>query len=148
MERISISVDSELATAFDAFLRRRGYGNRSEAVRDLIRRALEEERLEEADPPHCVASLTYVYNHHERELASRLTGSQHEHHDLAHATLHVHLDHDHCLETVILRGATQEVREFADGVCAQRGVRHGRLHLVPVQESSTPHRHHHARPLT
>ncbi len=141
MERITISLDEELAGQFDRFLSDRGYRNRSEAVRDLIRERLESERLERSREGHCIGTLTYVYNHHERELASRLTDVQHHHHDLALSTLHVHLDHDHCMETVVLQGPTEQVRAFADSVITRAGVRHGRLYLVPVEVAGGKHSH-------
>ncbi len=142
MERITISLDRALAEAFDRLIRGRGYANRSEAIRDILRRELEAERLAREEAPHCVASLSYVYNHHERQLAERLTEQQHHAHDLVVSTLHVHLDHDHCLEAVVLRGATEEVRRFADRLTAERGVRHGQLNLIPVDsEAVLPHVH-------
>jgi CopG family transcriptional regulator, nickel-responsive regulator len=149
MQRVTISLDDELAAQFDALMAREQYENRSEAVRDLIRRALEEDRVERDEARHCVASLTYIYNHHEHELARRLTQAQHQHHDLALSTMHVHLDHDNCLETLILRGATRRVREFAAGIIAERGVRHGKLNLVPVELRGYRHAGHvHAQPKT
>ncbi len=141
MERITISMDDELAARFDALIARRGYSNRSEAIRDLVREALEEERIEQEDQTASFGVLTYVYNHHERELASRLTRAQHEHHHLAVSTLHVHIDADNCLETVILHGPTREVRAFSDATSASTGVRHGRLHLIPG--GVPPYHHHH-----
>lgn len=141
MERFTISLDDDLAAQFASLMAARGYRNRSEAVRDLIRRELESERLEQADAPDCIAALTYIYNHHERDLASRLTEAQHHHHDLSLSTMHVHLDHDNCMETVILRGNTAAVRHFGDSVIAQPGVRHGRLHVVPVDMDLDTHTH-------
>lgn len=143
MERMTISLDEDLAQQFDQFIAERGYRNRSEAIRDLIREKLGSKRLESEDSAHCIGTLTYVYNHHERELASRLTQVQHHHHDLALSTLHVHLDHDNCMETVVLRGATEDVRQFADAVTTRPGVRHGNLYLVPVEEEKTTHAHGH-----
>ena len=145
MDRFTISLDPALAEDFDRLIRDRGYTNRSEAVRDMLRRAIEEDRQLREHAGHCVASLSYVYGHHERELAERLTALQHEHHDLCVATTHVHLDHDDCLETVLLRGATPAVRRFADALVAQRGVRHGRLNLVSVDVSAQG-RYRHADP--
>lgn len=145
MERFTISLDEDLARDFDQLIRERGYTNRSEAVRDILRRELEHTRLARDEAPHCVASLSYVYNHHERQLAERLTARQHHAHDLVVSTMHVHLDHDHCLETVILRGPTAEVRRFADVLSAERGVRHGQLNLIPT-EAEAVHPHSHSRP--
>ena len=156
MQRMTITLDDELVREFEAFLQARGYNNRSEAIRDLIRARLEGERLAQQPAGDCVANLTYVYNHHERELAARLTRSHHEHHDLAVSTLHVHLDHDHCLESVVLRGPAARVQAFADAVITQPGVRHGRLTVLPVRVSEQAHghgdeepvhRHVHVRPI-
>ncbi|MEN3371428.1 nickel-responsive transcriptional regulator NikR [Dechloromonas sp. ZS-1] len=139
MERFTISLDASLASQFDALIALRGYRNRSEAVRDLIRTALEDDRQRAAPDGHCVANLSYVYNHHERELSERLTGLQHDHHDLTVAALHSHLDHDNCLESVILKGETVRVRQFADALMAERGVRHGQLNVIALEAE-----HHHA----
>ena len=141
MERFTISIDEDLAAEFDRLITRRGYRNRSEAVRDLMRGYLERERLEHDESTHSVASLSYVYNHHERELAERLTALQHGQHDLTVATMHVHLDHDHCLESVILRGQTAAVRSFAEALMAERGVRHGQINLVAVEVEHGHHPH-------
>lgn len=140
MQRFTISLDDDLASAFDAWMASRAYANRSEAVRDLLRAELQSADLRDGRAAHCVASLSYVYNHHERELAERLTGLQHAHHELAVSTMHVHLDHDHCLETVVLRGPTARVRAFADALCAERGVHHGHLNLIGA-DLHGPHRH-------
>ena len=140
MERITISLDQDLAQRFDEYLAQRGYRNRSEAMRDLIRDKLESDRLDAAEGDS-LGALTYVYNHHERELASRLTQAQHNHHDLAVSTLHVHLDHDNCMETVVLKGPTARLREFADSVISRPGVRHGQLYLVPVEIDHAAHGH-------
>ncbi len=144
MERITISIDEELARAFDALIAARGYGNRSEAVRDLLRDYLESASRTDDSAGQCVANLSYVYNHHERDLAERLTELQHGHHDLTVATMHAHLDHDNCLESVILRGPTAAVRAFADALIAERGVRHGKLNLVSVEVSRGVHSHGYA----
>lgn len=142
MRRITISVDDALADQFDQLILQRGYENRSEAFRDLVRGKLEQERKVTNEARFCVASVNYIYNHHERELASRLTAAQHEHHDLCVSTMHVHLDHDNCLETVILRGTYRRVSDFANSLVAQSGVRHGNIHIVPV-EMETPTRKQH-----
>ena len=132
MERFTISLDERLARQFDAWMAQRQYANRSEAVRDLLRAELGKSQPGSAAGKHCVACLSYVFNHHERDLAERLTALQHEHHDLTISSMHAHLDHDHCLETVILRGHTAQVSAFADVICAERGVHHGKLNLISV----------------
>jgi CopG family nickel-responsive transcriptional regulator len=132
MQRLTISIDDELAATFDRLVAEKGYGNRSEAFRDLVRKALGEEQLSAGKAKHCVGTLSYVYNHHERSLAERLTTMQHEHHDLTVSTMHAHLDHENCIETVIVRGPTAAVTTFAQSVMSQTGVRHGKFHPIPV----------------
>jgi CopG family nickel-responsive transcriptional regulator len=146
MERFTISLSETLAQQFDDLIHRKGYENRSEAVRDLVRTELENFRLEKQEAPYCVAALSYVYNHHARDLAERLTTLQHEHHHIVMSTMHVHLDHENCMETLILRGATQQVSAFANQLMAEPEVRHGRLNLVPVdmnQYHEVKHSHSH-----
>ena len=149
MRRITISVEDALAEQFDQLIQERGYQNRSEAFRDLVRGRLEAERKISNEARFCVASVNYIYNHHERELASRLASLQHAHHDICVSTMHVHLDHDHCLETVVLRGAYRVVKSFADSLVAQSGVRHGNIHMVPVDidmPTRKQHTHMHFHP--
>jgi CopG family nickel-responsive transcriptional regulator len=149
VRHLTISVDDELADTFDRLVQEKGYGSRSEAFRDLLRGAVGEQQFLAGAAKHCVGTLSYVYNHHERQLARRLTGMQHEHHDLTVSTMHAHLDHDNCIETVILRGPTDAVLTFAQTVIAQSGVRHGTFHPIPIELNSPDakrHRHVHARP--
>jgi CopG family nickel-responsive transcriptional regulator len=141
MQRITITVDDDLLVQFDAYMKRHGYGNRSEAFRDLARHHLSAERIEQDKAGDCIGCFSYVYNHNERQLARRLVEAQHHHHDLSLSTLHVHLDHDNCMEAVVVRGATDAVRQFADQVAAQGGVRHSNLHVVPVETEKAPHGH-------
>lgn len=147
MERVTVSLDDELLEQFDAFIRRKGYTNRSEAVRDVLRSRLQEDRLAEDRAPHCVASLSYVFNHHERELSRRIAEIHHGHHDLVRSTMHVHLDHDTCMEVTMLEGPTPRVQELADAISSETGVRHGQLNLVPVAMTVASHSHgnHHHR---
>jgi CopG family nickel-responsive transcriptional regulator len=151
-ERFTISLESDLAEQFDAYIEAKGYTNRSEAVRDLIRERLASESLDARQTGQCIAALTYVFNHHELDLAARLMDIQHEHHDLTLASQHVHLDHENCVETVFLRGSVQSVRKFAESVIAERGVRHGNLHIIPTETGSRHHHgagsHHHHTPMT
>lgn len=147
MRRITVAIDDTLSEAFDVTALARGYASRSEAVRDLMRTATNEHRQQHSSG-RCVASLSYVYNHHTRVLASRLMDMQHAHHDLVLATTHVHLDHEHCLETTLLSGDAQAVRVFADEIQAERGVRYAALNIIPVDltEHATNggHTHDHA----
>ena len=127
MERITISVDDQLLREIDQLLIRKGYANRSEAFRDILRRHLREDRLESGEATHCIACLSYVYNHHERELAQRLTRSQHDHHDLGLSTLHVHLDAHHCMEVVAAKGPATALKSMADRLIGARGVVSGSI---------------------
>ena len=140
MDRFTISLDETLAAAFDSLIKERGYSTRSEAVRDILRSHLQRNEQKRNSKGSCVASLSYVYNHHERELSERLASIQHGHHDLTISTMHAHLDHEECLETVMLKGPVGQVRQFAEEIIAERGVRHGQLNLISV-DLSKPHSH-------
>ena len=150
MERITISIDEDLLGIVDALVVGQGYASRSEAIRDLLRAETDRAAsLAEAAP--CVATLSYVYDHAARDLARRLTGAHHAHHDLGIASLHVHLDHATCLEVAVLRGASGAVRRFADAVTSETGVRHHALHVVPARFEDGRHDHGtgpHAHPHT
>ncbi len=126
VERISLAVEEDLIERFDALVARAGKGNRSEAIRDLIRKRLVEEEWERGKK-EAVASLTLVYDHGKRELADRLVDAGHEHHHQVLATLHVHLDHDLCLEVLALRGKPAYLRDIAAHLIGLKGVRHGQL---------------------
>ena len=132
MERLTISLESELAASFDALVEQQGYASRSEAVRDLIRGWISQQALRRETARHCIAQIGYVYNHHDRSLAERLAAIQHEDHHLTLSSMHVHLDHDNCLEVSFVRGETAQVRRLADRLIAEKGVRHGSVSLVPV----------------
>jgi CopG family transcriptional regulator, nickel-responsive regulator len=144
MDRFTISLGEELASAFDELIKQRGYTTRSEAVRDILRDLLQRRDQARDSNGFCVASLSYVYNHHERQLSERLANLQHDHHDLTVASMHVHLDHEQCLETTTLKGPAKAVRRLADEIMAERGVRHGQLNLVSV-ELGEAHKHDGAR---
>ena len=145
MQRVTITIDDDLAAEIDAFMAGRGYANRSEAIRDLARSGLSQSDLEVAQDRQCVATLSYVYDHTARELPKRLTQDFHAHPGLAQATLHVHLDHDSCLEVTVLKGPSAEVKAFADHVIAERGVRHGHIAYMPI-DGSDPHEHRREHP--
>jgi len=148
MRRLTISLDDGLADTFDRLTAEKGYENRSEAFRDLLRNELDRKRLQGAGSKFCVGVLSYVFNHHERDLSRRLTAKQHEHHDVTVATLHAHLDHDNCVESVILRGPTAAVVRFAQSVIAEKGVRHGEFRPIPVDVDGGHRGHQHIRPYT
>jgi CopG family nickel-responsive transcriptional regulator len=124
--RFGISMDSKLLSQFDALIERKGHVNRSEAVRDLVRNALVEDQWARGDA-QAVGTVTLVYDHHVRNLADKLTRYQHSHRDAIVSVLHVHLDHDHCLEVVVVKGSAGKVKRLADELIGTRGVKHGKL---------------------
>jgi CopG family nickel-responsive transcriptional regulator len=123
--RTGISLERELLADFDRLIARKGYGSRSEAIRDLVR-----EHSVEAEVAHnkiIVGALTVVYDHHQPRLSERLIAAQHHYHGKVLATTHVHLDARHCLEVVIVKGRSAEVQHLADHILSLRGVKHGKL---------------------
>jgi CopG family nickel-responsive transcriptional regulator len=132
MQRVTITIDDDLAAELDRFMAARGYANRSEAIRDLSRSGLQQAATEVAGNRPCVAALVYLYDHEARELPRRLTRDFHDRHDLAHTTLHVHLDHESCMEVTVLKGRGADVQQFADHIIAERGVRHGHVVYLPA----------------
>jgi CopG family nickel-responsive transcriptional regulator len=131
--RVGVAIDAPLLEQFDRLIARRGYANRSEAVRDLIRAELIGEEIAAPGTP-VVGALTLVYDHHVRLLSEKLTQVQHDHHASIISTLHVHLDPHHCLEVVVLRGRRDHVTAIADRLIATKGVSHGRLTLTAVHK--------------
>ena len=126
LSRIGVAIDSDLLDKFDRLIANRGYTNRSEAFRDLIRDELVE-RTSESPDSQVVGTITLVYNHHVRLLNEKLTDLQHDFHRSILSTLHVHLDHDYCLEVLIVRGKSSDVRKIANALISMKGVQHGRL---------------------
>jgi CopG family nickel-responsive transcriptional regulator len=128
LTRISISLESALLDAFDRTSTTKGYTNRSEAIRDLIRdHLIREEARGGAGTAEQVAVVTLVYDHHARELAARLIDKQHHHHELVVSSMHVHLGERHCLEVSVLRGPAEQVRHLGDELLATKGVLHGEI---------------------
>jgi CopG family transcriptional regulator, nickel-responsive regulator len=141
MQRVTITIDDELMSELDRLIAARGYQNRSEAVRDLARAGIQQATESGTQTADCVAALVYVYDHAKRDLSQRLAKSFHARHDLAVATMHVHLDHASCMEVTVLKGQTRQVRQVAEHVIAERGVKHGRVVMVPVELASERHAH-------
>lgn len=141
MQRFTLSIDDELAERFDAYLSEHGYANRSECVRDILRNHLANEDLKTNPNSECVGVLSYAYNHHERQLAMRMTEYQHEHAGEVISTMHVHATHDECVETVVIRGSAEDVVTLSRRLSAEPGVRHGRLNLIPVSTEAPSHHH-------
>jgi CopG family nickel-responsive transcriptional regulator len=132
-ERVSLAIEPELLARFDALIERAG-GNRSEAVRDLIRSRLIEEEWVSASSGDAVATVTLVYDHSKRDLADKLLEVGHDNHGAIMASMHVHLDHDNCLEVIALRGKPTHLRSIADHLIAMKGVKHGKV----VMSSADP----------
>src|SRR6478609_7923193 len=124
MQRVTITLDDALMDELDAIIAARGYQNRSEAIRDLARAGIREAAEDIGQKRDCVAALVYTYDHAARQLSKRLTSAYHEHHELSLASLHVHLDHDTCLEVTVLRGKTV------------------RMPFEPAKERKVSHGHH------
>jgi CopG family nickel-responsive transcriptional regulator len=124
--RFGISLDEKLLANFDQLIEQKSYMNRSEAIRDLIRATLVEERLG-SEEQEAVGTVTLVYNHHVRDLSEKLTEHQHSHHDQIVSALHVHLDAHNCLEVLVIRGTVRDIRQIADELIGVKGVKHGKL---------------------
>ncbi|GAC1551819.1 MAG: nickel-responsive transcriptional regulator NikR [Polyangiales bacterium] len=137
--RFGVAIEDDLLAAFDQQLAAKGYGNRSEAIRDLIRAGLVEETVMRGGTVS--GALMLVYKHHVRELSEKLTEIQHALGEAVISALHVHLDHDHCLEVVVMRGAALVLKEASDRILATRGVVHGKLTLTSVPAAATRHAH-------
>ncbi len=123
--RTGLSLEGDLLTRFDKAISRKGYQNRSEAIRDLIREHLVEEEVDENRI--IVGTLTIVYDHHRPGLSEKLIDAQHHASARVLAATHVHLDHNNCLEVVIMKGRSAEVRRLGEQMLSLRGVKHGRL---------------------
>lgn len=126
LTRTGIAMDSDLLARFDRFILKQGYTNRSEAFRDLVRDRLITAAVEDPEVS-VVGSITLIYDHHSRLLPDKLTKLQHDHHNLVIATTHAHLDHDTCLEVIVVRGKSRQVQKLADLLIGAKGVHHGRL---------------------
>ncbi len=126
LTRFGVSIDSTLIKKFDALIRRKGYTSRSEAIRDMIRDGLVEQEWK-TENRETVGTITIVYNHHTRELEHALTDMQHKSFHQIISALHVHLDAHNCLEVLVVKGKSQEIRRIADRLIGARGVKHGKL---------------------
>ncbi len=154
LSRFGVSVEEELLQSFDQLIAGQGYANRSEALRDLMRDALVKSRLETSPKSgEVLGSLTLVYDHHASELNDKMNALQHEHHDLVVSVLHVHINHDDCMEVIVLRGAIRGIRALSDALLSLKGVKHGKLFVtLPAQQMlergavSNGHAHSHKHP--
>jgi len=150
LNRIGVALDSDLLKRFDRFIAKLGYTNRSEAFRDLIRDRLVGEQTASPDAI-VVGTVTLIYDHHAHGVTEKLTELQHEHHELVVSTSHAHLDHDSCLEVLIVHGQSAQVEQFAGRLIGLKGVQHGRLvktvppHALDTGKKTIP-RHTHKHP--
>ncbi|MFZ0746354.1 MAG: nickel-responsive transcriptional regulator NikR [Terracidiphilus sp.] len=147
LSRIGVALDSDLLKRFDDFISRLGYTNRSEAFRDLIRDRLVGEQT--ATPSATVVgTVTLIYDHHAHGVTEKLTEIQHANHELVVSTSHAHLDHDSCLEVLIVHGKAARVEEFAGRLIGLKGVQHGRLVMTVAKPESGDHQHANGKPQT
>lgn len=132
LSRIGVAIDSDLLARFDELIAGRGYANRSEAFRDLIRDELVDQASALPDS-EVVGTLTLVYNHHVRMLSDKLMDLQHSHYHSILSTLHVHLDHDNCLEVLVIKGKAGAVKSISDALISTKGIKHGKLTLTTIE---------------
>lgn len=138
--RFGVSMEEELLHQFDHLISHKGYTNRSEAVRDIVRNKLIEESVEIAHGK-VYGALVYIYDHHKRELEKQLSSLQHEYFKNIISTSHVHIDHDHCLEVVLLKGDAKMLKKIAEKLLSFKGVKHGKLTLTTSLKGNKNHAH-------
>jgi CopG family nickel-responsive transcriptional regulator len=128
--RFGVSIDQDLLENYDRLINERGYATRSEALRDLIRDALIQQKIEMQTDIQALGSLTLVYDHHARNLAQEMGEIQHRFHDNILSVMHLHVSHDDCLEIVALRGIVSEIAELANALLSLKGIKNGKLFLT------------------
>jgi CopG family nickel-responsive transcriptional regulator len=126
VERVGVSFQPELLKKFDALIGSKGYRNRSEAIRDLVRKSLIEAEIE-TEKGNVIGTLTFIYDHDVGDVTHKLMHLQHHHHSEVSSTIHIHVDEHTCLEVLVVRGKAKDVRKLADNVKAIKGVKHGEL---------------------
>ena len=139
MQRLTITIEKEMLEEIDRLVTQQGYASRSEAIRDSLRSALFQSKADHAADSNAYGVFSYVYQHDLRELSKRLTGHQHDHHDISVSTLHVHINHTDCLEVAVLRGESDHLSEYANSVSTQRGVRFAKSGSLCNQASPARH---------
>ncbi len=128
--RFGVSIEKDLSDNFDNLIAEKGYATRSEALRDLIRDALIEQKIDSHSETHALGSLTIVYDHHASSLLQEMASVQHLHHDLIISVMHLHVNHDDCLEVIALCGKANKINELANSLVSLKGVKHGKLFLT------------------
>ncbi len=124
--RFGVSIEPDLLKKFDKIIKKKGYANRSEAIRDIIRKNLITEKTEDPNT-EAIGTLTMIYDHHAGNLTNRLLDLQHHHHKEILTTTHIHVDHDNCLEVLVLKGKTGNIQKLADNIKSLKGIKHGEL---------------------
>src|SRR5258708_31779322 len=140
--RFGVSAEEDLLAGFDRLITSQGYGNRSEALRDLMRDALVRSHVDAkaGGRTEMLGSLTLVYDHHARDLADRMADIQHDHHGLVISVLHVHVSHDDCMEIIAMRGRAGEIRALAEALLSLKCVKHGKLFITLPSQVITTHK--------
>ncbi|USG63323.1 nickel-responsive transcriptional regulator NikR [Brevibacillus ruminantium] len=132
LRRFGVSMDESLLAQFDELIKEKGYENRSEAVRDLVRNALVNQSWED-DEQDVAGSILLFYDHHQTDVMQELTSIQHDMHHAILATTHFHLDHHNCLELIVVKGKAKELRGFSDQMISMKGVKYGKFTVAPVK---------------
>ena len=132
LKRFGVSMDETLLTNFDKLIKEKGYENRSEAVRDLVRQALVQQTWED-DEQIVAGSILIFYDHHKKDMMQELTKIQHQMHDSILATTHFHIDHHNCLEIIVVKGKAGKLREFSNQIISLKGVKYGKFTVSPVE---------------
>ena len=127
--RLGVSLPPQLLKELDDMVGEKGYANRSAAIADMVRATLVEHH-EQKGRGEIAGTITLVFDHHRHHLQAILTDVQHDHHECIIATMHIHLDHDNCLEVIVVRGPAEEIKGMADALIAAKGVKHGRLTIT------------------
>lgn len=128
--RFGVSIDQDLLENYDRLINERGYATRSEALRDLIRETLIQQKIELQSETEALGSLTIVYDHHAGNLLKEMAQLQHNYHELILSVMHLHVSHDDCLELIALRGVVAEIVELANGLLSLKGIKNGKLFLT------------------
>jgi len=136
--RFGVSIEPDLLKQFDTYLKKKGYTTRSEAVRDLIRKELIT-TLSKTTNQEVVGTLTMIYNHHTGDLNNKLLDTQHDHHHEILTSTHIHIDHDNCLEVLVLKGKTGSIQRLADNIKALKGIQHGELVITKAVTQANKH---------
>lgn len=138
--RFGVSIEQDLLENYDRLIAERGYATRSEALRDLIREALIQQKIEMNSETHALGSLTLVYDHHASNLLQEMAQIQHNFHELILSVMHLHVNHNDCLEVIALRGVVAEIVALANGLLSLKGIKHGKLFLtLPSSVINAPH---------